>query len=168
MNIQFKDVVMAMLIILLTVVLVQTAIANPSEEDNKFCLAQNIYFESGNQPLVGRVAVAQVTLNRVEDNQFPNSICGVVYQAKLGTNWRGEIYPLRHKCQFSWFCDGKSDRPTDSRTWIEAIRLAGIVIDVYYPDITEGALWYHSDAVSPYWSEQLNRPVTIDNHLFYN
>ena len=139
-----------------------------SDSDNKFCLAQNIYFESGNQPLVGRVAVAQVTLNRVEDEQFPNSICGVVYQAKLGTNWRGEIYPLRHKCQFSWFCDGKSDRPTDSRTWVESVRLAGLVIDNFYPDITEGALWYHADTVNPYWSEQLNRTVTIDNHLFYN
>ena len=167
-----KNVILGIVIVILTVVLVQVAIANPSEEDkfvtNKFCLAQNIYFESGNQPLAGRVAVAQVTINRVEDEQFPNSICGVVYQAKLGTNWRGEIYPLRHKCQFSWFCDGKSDRPTDSRTWVESVRLAGLVIDNFYPDITEGALWYHADTVNPYWSEQLNRTVTIDNHLFYN
>ena len=136
--------------------------------EDRFCLAQNIYFESGNQPLAGRIAVAQVTINRMEDEQFPDSICGVVYQARMGTNWRGEIYPLRNKCQFSWFCDGKSDTPTDSRTWVEAVWLAGRVIDLYYPDFTEGALWYHSDAVTPYWSHQLNRTVTIDNHLFYN
>ena len=74
----------------------QKTLANNTENDDKFCLAQNIYFESGNQPLAGRVAVAQVTINRVEDKQFPNSICGVVYQAKIGTNWRGELYPIRN------------------------------------------------------------------------
>ena len=134
----------------------------------KFCLAQNIYFESGNQPLAGKVAVAQVVINRVEDNKFPADICGVVYQSKLGTNWRGDIYPLRNKCQFSWYCDGKSDIPTDSKTWDQSMLLAERVLDNFYPDITEGALWYHSDAVKPYWSKQLNRTVTIDNHLFYN
>ena len=88
-------------------------------EDDTFCLAQNIYFEAGNQPLAGRIAVGQVTLNRKLDEQFPDSICGVVYQAKMRANWRDEIVPIRNQCQFSWFCDGKSDIPTDSLTWIE-------------------------------------------------
>ena len=74
--------------------------------DERVCLAKNIYFESANQPDAGRVAVAQVVLNRVEDLQFPNSICEVVYQAKMRTNCKGEEVPILNKCQFSWFCDG--------------------------------------------------------------
>ena len=137
-------------------------------ENDTFCLAQNIYFEAGNQPLAGRIAVGQVTLNRRADNQFPDSICDVVYQAKMKSNWRNEIVPIRNQCQFSWFCDGKSDIPTDSLTWIESLWLADKILDNLYPDFTEGALWYHNDSVTPYWSKQLNRTVTIDNHLFYN
>ena len=138
------------------------------ENGDRFCLAQNIYFEAANQPLVGKIAVAQVVLNRAEDRQFPNNICGVVYQAKMEENWRGNLIPILHKCQFSWYCDGKSDEPTDSKTWLEAILIADKILENYYPDITEGALWYHADTVNPYWSEHLNRTVTIDNHLFYN
>ena len=153
---------------IIAILLIATKAFAFSKEQDKFCLAQNIYFEAGNQPLVGKIAVAQVVINRVEDKKFPSSICGVIYQSKLGTSWRGQIYPLRNKCQFSWYCDGKSDIPTDSRTWEQSILLADRVLDNFYPDITEGALWYHSDGVKPYWSKQLNRTVTIDNHLFYN
>ena len=131
------------------------------------CLAKNIYFESANQPLVGRVAVANVTLNRVNDDQFPNDICSVVYQARLRTNWKDELVPIIGQCQFSWYCDGKSDRPTDSKTWVEAVKLAGQGISGFYPDLTEGALWYHADYISPNWSQYLERTVTIENHLFY-
>ena len=138
-----------------------------SDSDNRFCLAQNIYFESGNQPLAGRIAVAQVTINRVEDEQFPDRICGVVYQAKLGTNWRGEIYPLRNKCQFSWFCDGKSDEPLDTKTWLASLIVARDVMDNFYGDITEGATHYHSVYVNPYWADSLNETVVINEHIFY-
>lgn len=157
------------LILIFGLVFAQQVLGNSQPEENaKFCLAQNIYFESGNQPLAGRIAVAQVTVNRMYDEQFPDNICDVVYQAKMKTNWLGDSVPIRHKCQFSWFCDGKSDIPTDSITWVQCVWLAGRVLKNYYPDITEGALWYHSNQVRPYWSKQLNRTVTIDNHLFYN
>jgi N-acetylmuramoyl-L-alanine amidase len=157
------------LLIAVAFILVATkAVALDSREQDQFCLAQNIYFEAGNQPLVGKIAVSQVVINRVEDKQFPDTICGVVYQSKLGTNWRGQVYPLRNKCQFSWYCDGKSDKPTDSKTWLESVLIAEKILENYYPDITEEALWYHADSVNPYWSKQLNRTVTIDNHLFYN
>ena len=81
-----------------------------------YCLARNIYFEAGNQPLAGRIAVAHVTLNRVNDVQFPNTICAVVYQTKWKINWKGNKVHVLNKCQFSWFCDGKPDKPTDSKT----------------------------------------------------
>ena len=137
------------------------------ENGDRYCLAQNIYFEAANQPKAGRMAVAHVVLNRVEDGQFPNTVCGVIYQAKWGKNWKGNDYPIRNKCQFSWFCDGKSDEPTDSVTWMESIKLAGWIIDGSYPDITEGALWYHTTTVDPYWNDYLTSTVIINDHIFY-
>ena len=133
----------------------------------KECLARNIYFEAGNQPLAGQIAVALVTINRVKNSQFPDTICEVIYQAKLRKNTRGEDVPIIGQCQFSWFCDGKSDRPVDSDTWLEALGIAYNLFDVNVIDITEGALWYHADYTLPYWTAQLNQTVTIENHIFY-
>ena len=113
------------------------------------------------------MAVAHVTLNRVLDQQFPNSICEVIYQANWYENWKGDLVPILGKCQFSWFCDGKSDEPTDSKTWIESLEVASKLLLIRPLDITEGALWYHADYSKPYWSNHLKRTVTIENHLFY-
>lgn len=148
------------------IVLAHKATASPHNPD-RVCLAQNIYFEAANQPLAGRIAVANVVLNRVEDGQFPDTICGVIYQAKMKENWKGNMMPVRNQCQFSWYCDGKSDEPTDSKTWIKAIRLADSILDGTYTDITENALWYHADHVDPYWNDYLEQTVYINNHIFY-
>ena len=134
---------------------------------DRFCLAQNIYFESANQSFAGQIAVSHVVINRVKSDLFPNSICEVIYQTKLKENWLGNMVPIRNQCQFSWYCDGKSDDPVDSVTWLNSIKVAGMVLSGEYPDITEGALWYHADFVKPYWANQLNLVTTIDNHLFY-
>ena len=132
-----------------------------------FCLAKNIYFEAGNQPLIGKVAVSHVVLNRVDSSLYPDTICDVVYQSRWRINWKGEEVPVRHQCQFSWFCDGKSDEPVDSKTWIESMLIARRVIEGEWSDVTEGATHYHADSVLPYWASSLNRTVTVDNHLFY-
>ena len=122
------------------------------ENGEAVCLAKNIYFEAGNQPLAGKVAVAQVVFNRMEHNAYPQDICGVVYQAKMRENWKGNMIPVRNKCQFSWFCDGKSDEPLDTDTFFESYVIAQDVIMGKYPDITEGATHYHSIMVEPYWA----------------
>ena len=138
------------------------------ENNDRFCLAQNIYFESGNQPYAGKIAVAHVTLNRVEDLQFPETICEVVYQTKsYYTSWKGERIPNRGMCQFSWYCDGKSDEPKDSKTWIESIRIADIALNNNQNDITEGSLWYHATYITPYWADHLTEVITIEDHRFY-
>ena len=132
------------------------------------CLAQNIYFEAGNQPLAGKVAVAQVTMNRVEHDRFPNDICGVVYQTKAWrTSWTGKQVPQIGMCQFSWFCDGKSDKPKDSKTWAESLVIANDVLEDKYFDLTEGAMWYHADYIYPYWAQHLNQTIHLDAHIFY-
>ena len=73
---------------------------------DRYCMAQNIYFEAANQSFAGKLAVAHVVINRTEDLQFPNEICDVIYQAKTKVNWEGNVVPIRNQCQFSWYCDG--------------------------------------------------------------
>ena len=73
------------------------------------CLATNIYHEARGESNEGKFAVGNVTMNRVDSNRFPDSICEVVYQAEYRVNWKGDQVPRRHRCQFSWYCDGKSD-----------------------------------------------------------
>jgi len=137
------------------------------ENGDVFCLAQNIYFESSNQPYAGKVAVAQVVMNRMELPSYPHTVCDVVYQAKMSTNWKGNAMPVRHMCQFSWYCDGKSDMPTDSATWMLSMQIARDVITGRYEGILGGASHYHSTAVEPYWASSLTEVVTIDQHIFY-
>lgn len=122
-----------------------------------YCLAKNIYFESRNQPKIGKIAVAQVTLNRVKSDKFPNTVCEVVYQG-------GE---RRNRCQFSWYCDGKKDEPTNGPAWDDSVYLALLVYGDGFLDVTEGALWYHATYVSPSWAEHYQKTVRINNHIFY-
>ena len=79
------------------------------------CLALNIYFEARNQPIEGQLAVAQVVINRVLDDRYPDHACDVITQ---GPTYPDSNLPIRHKCQFSWYCDGRSDRPTDFDAWL--------------------------------------------------
>ena len=137
------------------------------ENMDRYCMAQNIYFEAGNQPLAGKVAVGQVVLNRLEHSNYPGTMCDVIYQAKWKENWLGNMHPVRNQCQFSWFCDGKSDDPEISPTWYDSLQVARDVVQGAYPDITEGATHYHNDKVNPYWAESLNQTVIINNHIFY-
>jgi len=135
----------------------KTAQAFDANED-VYCLAKNIYFEAGNQPLAGRMAVGYVTINRKNHKMFPNNICDVVYQG-------GE---RRHRCQFSWYCDGKHDLPTDSETWMACLILANKLLSDPGLDITENSLWYHANYIEePYWADKLSPTVIINNHIFY-
>lgn len=146
----------------------QNAYATEEEETyDRYCMAQNIYFESANQSFAGRLAVAHVVINRMDDLQFPNTVCGVIYQAKTRVNWKGNEVPIRNQCQFSWYCDGLSDEPVDSKTWIKALYIADLVLTGQYPDITEGALWYHADYIYPYWADELEYVTQIEDHIFY-
>lgn len=136
------------------------------ENGETVCMAKNIYFEAGNQPLAGKVAVAHVVLNRMEHSAYPKDICGVVYDAKWRTNWKGIEVPVLNKCQFSWFCDGKSDEPLDTDTFYESYLIAQDVIMGKYPDITEvqpTITTYGSNHIA----DTLNETVQITHHIFY-
>lgn len=137
-----------------------------SKLDSKqvFCLAKNIYFEARNEPVQGLVAVAQVTLNRVDSDKFPNTVCEVVYQA---VKVDGQI--VRDKCQFSWYCDGKPDYIRfSSEAWIRSMKIAEVVMRDEYPDVVRGSLFYHADYVNPYWSKEKRLITKVGRHIFYN
>lgn len=134
-----------------------------------YCMALNIYHESRSENLAGKFAVADVVMNRVYDRRYPDSICGVVYQAELKPHWKNpnNMVPVRNRCQFSWYCDGKSDVPVDSNTWLLSLHIARDVLQSKYGDITEGSTHYHSTSVHPYWADSLTKVVTVDQHIFY-
>jgi spore germination cell wall hydrolase CwlJ-like protein len=126
--------------------------------DQVECLALNIYHEARGEPADGQVAVAQVVLNRVADRRFPSDICGVVKQG---------FQPRRRDCQFSWWCDGRSDRPLEPLAWDESKRLAEAVLAGQHKDPTGGALWYHADSVTPKWRMAIIPARKIGRHQFY-
>ncbi|MEQ8322917.1 MAG: cell wall hydrolase [Rhodospirillales bacterium] len=121
------------------------------------CLALNIYWEARSEPIPGQLAVAAVTLNRVQSDRFPSNVCDVVRQG--GEN--------RHRCQFSWWCDGKNDEPKNARAWRQAMVLARLVSAGVIKDPTHGSLWYHADYVTPYWAGAKEQVTRIGRHIFY-
>ena len=133
------------------------------------CLAVNIYHEARGESKDGQIAVAFVTLNRVKSNSYPDTICGVVYQGYHKPSWRDEtkMVPIRHRCQFSWYCDGKPDIVRDFDIYEEIIELSIDVWEDRYEDNTQGSLFYHADYVEPTWAQHMAKTVKIDRHIFY-
>ena len=141
---------------------IQEALLDPTQLE---CMAKNIYFEAAIESTAGKLAVAQVTLNRVNSTRFPNTICGVVKQGSHYSNG----FAVRDRCQFSWYCDGKSDEPRkDSKEWFKAKEYARIVLSGRIVlDVTEGATHYHATYVKPAWAKTKTRTTRIESHIFY-
>lgn len=127
------------------------------------CLALNVYFEAQNQSTAGKLAVSHVVLNRVNSPRYPNDVCGVVQESIM---YSGTQRPIRNQCQFSWYCDGKSDQPKNMRAWSNAMSVAISVLDGM-PDITDGAVNYHATSVYPSWAYSKVKTTQIDDHIFY-
>ena len=133
------------------------------------CLAKNIYFEARNEPFAGQFAVALVTLNRVSDAAFPNTICKVVYQG-IHT---ADGFPKRDRCQFSWYCDGNSDEVLNLKSFDKTQKIANLAMLQYSKlkseglDYTEGARFYHTYQISPRWSKTFPVVGRIGDHIFY-
>jgi len=130
-----------------------------SVEKNLSCLALNIYREAGHEPFEGKVAVAQVTLNRTQHPQFPNSVCEVVYQKN---SFMGKVV-----CQFSWYCDSVHKmRPINKEAYDESYRVAKMVyLEDFKLESVKSALYYHADYVNPNWGKK--KVTKIGAHIFY-
>lgn len=121
------------------------------------CLAKNIYFEANLEPKEGKLAVATVTMNRVQSHIFPGTVCGVV----LEQSSKG--------CQFSWVCDGKSDIIHDRRGYMESVEIAEDVLlsNRRSRIIPSDVLYYHADYVEPAWAKTKKLFTKIGAHIFY-
>ena len=135
------------------------------------CLATNVYHEARDQGVAGQLAVASVTINRMNDDRFPNTICDVVMQGIHKPSWKGtgEMIPVRHQCHFSWYCDGKSDSIGDVTAYNEIYVLTEMIFNgtLTILDITEGATHYHADYVTPSWASTKTKTTEIQDHIFY-
>lgn len=164
-----------------------------SQHQEMICLAENIYFESRAEGVEGKAAVANVTRNRVESEQFPNTYCGVVYQGPVRESWKTKkdpnladkdrvYYPRKHKCQFSWYCDGKKDIiwanyektgqaiELNAEAWRKSVEIAIWTLgygSYRINDNTTGALYYYAhNLVYPHWADKFEVTEIIGNHTF--
>lgn len=125
------------------------------------CLAMNIYHEARGEPIAGKYAVAEVTMNRVKSRRYPNDVCEVVYQ-------RAWVKRRKHYVsEFSWTTDKQTDIPKESKAWLKSVHIAR---KVYYDEsesYTKNALYYHADYVKPYWAKKMRKTAKIGKHIFY-
>ena len=132
--------------------------------DDRSCLAEAMYFEARDQGWRGMLAVGVVVKNRMMHPRWPSTACDVVRQ---GRYWNGN--PVRHQCQFSYWCDGKHERPMPPQPWSTALDLANQILAA---DLTieglEEATHYHALSVTPRWSRTLDHCGTIGQHKFYD
>jgi spore germination cell wall hydrolase CwlJ-like protein len=157
------------------------------------CLAENIYFEARAESFSGKAAVGNVTRNRVNDKRWPDTYCGVVTQGPVRESWKTKqhknladservYYPRKHRCQFSWYCDGIKDViwankektgqtiEGNARAWREAVEVAIYVLEVgkmRIVDNTSGAVFYYAhNLVYPNWAETKKLVGVLGNHTF--
>jgi|TARA_B100001094_G_C18081793_1_gene745588 spore germination cell wall hydrolase CwlJ-like protein len=118
------------------------------------CMAANIYHEARGEPDEGQYAVAHVVMNRAAHEQFPDTVCDVIFQPK----------------QFSWTHTIKDPRPREYEAWKKAQRIAKDVLYGKSEDNTFESIYYHADYVNPWWSKAdgMNMTRTIGSHIFYN
>jgi len=123
------------------------------------CLTRNIYWEAASEPFEGKVAVAQVTMNRVASGKFGDSVCGVIYQKN--------VFYEKVICQFSWVCENTHKvRPIHQPLWKESELVAKkVLLENFRLPGLQNALYYHADYVSPGW--KLPRIDQIGRHIFY-
>ena len=162
-------------------------------EKDEDCLARNIFYEAANEPEEGKVAVGMVTINRVKDGRFANSICGVVNQRTVfvrhreltktemvSKGWFGRPEAVVKKelvvssvpvCQFSWACSFvRVPKVTDER-WEDAKRIARALLNEEYPQWEakyENAMYFHASGIRPVWASTKPRLGRIGGHVFYN
>lgn len=123
------------------------------------CMADNIYYEAATEPAEGKIAVAQIVMNRVAHPGFPSDPCQVIYQKNVFTN--------NTVCQFTWLCDGSSQHGIRRQDlWQESYRAAQMVmLEGFRLPSLQGALFYHADYVDPKWRKV--KVAKIGRHIFY-
>ena len=162
----------------------------PQNLDELYCMAQNVYFEARHEPMLGKIAVAHVVMNRMEDKRWPGTVCEVVKEGPIRESWKTKkdptlakedrkYYPRRDRWQFSWWCDGKVDMlwvtykdgtviEQNMTAWRDSIHVALFVMnDKWAMDPTDGATFYYNPHIAnPGWAGKYRETAIIGNHRF--
>ena len=135
-----------------------------TKADDFNCLVEALYHEARSESFIGMMSVANVILTRKESSNFPNTICKVVHQGKY---WKGN--PIKDKCHFSYWCDGRPERFTDMEGLIKSINVAEMSLNGIQIKQTVGATHYHASYVTPGWASDPNFKSLgqIGTHVFY-
>jgi len=154
-----KKVLFLLLIFMVFIVMMASAKA-----DNFDCLVEALYHEARSESFIGMLSVANVILTRKESSNFPDTICKVVHQGKY---WKDN--PVRDKCHFSYWCDGRPERFTDMTGLIKSINVAEMSLKGIQIKRTVGATHYHASYVTPGWASDPNFKSLgqIGIHVFY-
>ena len=159
------------------------------DQKELWCLSQNIYFEARAESYSGKQAVANVTRNRLKSEAHPNTYCGVVKEGPVRESWKTKqdktldkseriYYPRKHRCQFSWWCDGEKDTiwvqymngttiDSNMSAWRDAVHIALDTISNHLYDNTSGATYYYAhNIVYPNWAKVYEITEVIGNHTF--
>ncbi len=143
-----------------------------------YCLAINSYHEARGEPFDDKLATAQVVMNRVDSVRYPDNICDVITDGPIRESWKTKqdieldaldrvYYPIRHRCQFSWYCDGRSDVIHSLDGWEDSVIAAFLVYTSFGEDIVGGATHYYAhDKVNPSWSESMTVTVKLKGHTY--
>ncbi len=131
---------------------------SPALDPQTRCLALSVYWEGRSETESGQAAIAHTILNRSRDRKFPSGVCSVVTQGDSDG---------KPGCQFAWWCDGKSDEPTNPLQWKAAVKAAQQAISGKVGDPTGGALYFHGDNDNPSWTKTHQQLMRIGNHVFY-
>ncbi len=148
--------------ILLTLTLILFSL--PSKANNLECLVEAVYHEARSEGEVPQIAVANVILQRVKDERYPNTVCEVVHEGK----YYGDKI-IRNRCQFSYYCDGKDEKYKDSKSLLQVLNIASLVLEGVLLEQTMGATHYHAYYVKPHWSysDDFKNLGRVGSHIFY-
>ena len=143
-----------------------------------YCLAINSYHEARGETFDDKLATAQVVMNRAESPKFPNDVCAVITDGPIRESWKTRqhsdldpldrvFYPVRYRCQFSWYCDGRSDAIHNLDGWEDSVIAAFLVYTGFGEDIVDGATHYYAhDKVSPSWARSMTVTVKLKGHTY--
>ena len=135
-----------------------------TKADDFNCLVEALYHETRSESFIGMLSVANVILTRKESSNFPNTICKVVHQGKY---WKGN--PIKDKCHFSYWCDGRPERFTDMAGLIKSINVAEMSLKGIQVRQTVGSTHYHASYVTPRWASNphFKSLGQVGTHIFY-
>ena len=148
------------------------------DNEQAMCLAMNVYHEAKGETLAGKSAVAHVTLNRVAHKKYPSNTCDVIFEAKTRINWKGNVVPVRDRCQFSWYCDGKADDiqlvyqngnviKHNMIAWKQSVQVSLLAMKGMTIDPTSGATHYYNHNIAqPNWGAVYPVKAVLSNHTF--